>query len=847
MKVIQLAVLILLLQFRVFGQEPIEIEINVQKTSLNEVLLDLKVKYGLQFAYDKDLLIRYKVSLNRTFSSEDEALDHLLKGLPLELEKSGDVFLIFPKIQQKQTAQKKKLTQISGKVMEVQTYEPLPFSYILINNKSIQSDRLGHFTFLASADTTFDLRISHLGYFIYDTLITTSLNRNFLLTPQLSEIAEVTVEGNPVEKSTLIGDKPGKMKINHRIAPILPGYGDNSVFNLLRLMPGITASGEQSNDLLIWGSYESHSKIQFDGFTVFGLKNFNDNISVVNPFVVKNIDVYKGGYEARFGGRVGGIVDITGKSGTLQKSAFTFNINNTTVNSLVEIPISKRSSILAAYRQTYYQLYDPAKLNLFNRNTGQGNSGNTGAGRPNEIDFTVIPDYNFRDANIKYSLNGENGGQFYVSLYGGGDKFYYDIDGNVLNSQIIRNEEEKNRQLGSAIFFSQPWKKGGVTSFTASYSAFNRLAEEKNRVENRRNNLGRDTKNVNSENNVDEISFKSEHSIPLKDGNKLLLGAGVVNNNVKLLRKSFDKEIINLNSSSPRFFGYLQNDWPVSDFLDLKTGIRVVYATKLSNIYAEPRLLASLHITDKINLNASWGLYNQFMAKTSVVDSTLNFSYFWINSDNKSIPVLHGRHLVSGLSYNKNGFTISVEAYHKTTDGINRFFNGTKLLSRGFYVGEGRSYGLDIFLKKEYKKHMGWISYSYGKAEEHFPFFIREYYRPAPHQQTHELKLAGIVNLNSFYFSANYVYGSGFERFNFETEDGTLLSREYKRLDAAVVYKFKPGKVNAEAGISVLNVFDNDNIKYANLRRTTVDEINLVDIYAEAVPFTPTLFLMIKF
>ncbi|HKJ79799.1 MAG TPA: TonB-dependent receptor plug domain-containing protein, partial [Prolixibacteraceae bacterium] len=360
MKVIlPIVLLFLLFCLRTFAQETTEIRIDVQHKPLNEVLLDLKENFALQFAYDKDLLSTYSVTVNRSFYSEEEALQYLLKGLPLQLEKSGNVFLIFPQLSQKQMARKNPFTKISGQVMEVQTYEPLPFSYILINDKPVQSDRQGHFSFLASADTTFDMQISHLGYFIYDTLFTGGLSKQFFLTPRVEQISEVMVEGNPVEHSTLIGDRPGKMKINHRIAPILPGYGDNSVFNLLRLMPGVMASGEQSNDLIIWGSYESHSRIQFDGFTVFGLKNFNDNISVVNPFVVKNIDVYKGGYGAKFGDRVGGVVDITGKNGNLHKPAFTFNINNTTVNSLLEVPLSERSSLLAAYRQTYYQLYDP--------------------------------------------------------------------------------------------------------------------------------------------------------------------------------------------------------------------------------------------------------------------------------------------------------------------------------------------------------------------------------------------------------------------------------------------------------------------------------------------------------
>ena len=858
MKVLQFAVLLILINwFEVSAQQPTQIRLDVHQKPLNEVLLELKEKYNLQFAYDKDLLSNYQISVTRTFRSEQEALEFLLNDLPLALEKSGNVFLIFPESGQRQTAKKKQFTQISGQVMEVQTYEPLPFSYILINNKSIQSDRQGHFSFLASADTTFDLRISHLGYFIYDTLFSGGLNKEFLLTPKIEQISEVKVEGNPVERSTLIGDLPGKMKINHRIAPVLPGYGDNSVFNLLRLMPGIVAAGEQSNDLLIWGSYESHSRIQFDGFTVFGLKNFNDNISVVNPFVVKNIDVYKGGYGAKYRGRVEGIVDITGKNGSLQKPAFTFNINNTTVNSLLEIPVSENSSLMAAYRQTYYQLYDPTQLNLFRRNedTGQqqgqgpGTGGTNGQGgmQTGEIDFTVQPDFNFRDANLKYSVNGDNGGEFYVSLYGGGDKFSYNMDAALTNNQLLRSESESNRQFGGAAFYSQPWQNGNRTSFTAGYSVFHREATEENRVVNTRHNRTRISKNIYSENEVDEFTFKLEHTLPVKDGNRFYFGAGIADNNVQFLRQSFGNDLIHLDNNSPRIFGYVQNDWPVTNFLDLKNGFRLVYFNKLGKVYTEPRIMATMHLTDKINFNASWGLYNQFLAKTSLVDSLYNVTYFWTNSDGESIPVLYGRHLVGGISCNNNGFTVSFEGYHKKTNGLTRFFNGTRFISRGFYQGEGRSYGLDVYLKKEYKRHLGWISYSWSKTDEHFPFFVRNYWRPAPHQQTHELKAAAIINLNRFYVSANYVYGSGFERFDFETADGNRLNREYSRLDAAVVYKFRPEKVKAEAGISVLNVFDTDNIKYSNLRRASVDEINFVGIYTKAVPFTPAVFFMLKF
>ena len=113
--------------------------------------------------------------------------------------------------------------QIAGQVLESKTFVPLPYSYILRNPRPVQSDLQGHFNFIASADTSYNLQISHLGYFVYDTIVTQSLSRSFLLYPQIERIEEVQIYSNPIEKSTLIGYSAGRMKINHQISPILPG------------------------------------------------------------------------------------------------------------------------------------------------------------------------------------------------------------------------------------------------------------------------------------------------------------------------------------------------------------------------------------------------------------------------------------------------------------------------------------------------------------------------------------------------------------------------------------------------------------------------------------------------
>ena len=832
----------LLMSVQLLAQTPGKIQVDVRKTPLNQVLLDLKENYGFQFAFDSDLLSKYSVSAKRTFQSQEETLKYLIRNLPFKVEKSGDVFLIIPQNEKKAELA---TTQISGQVLEIVTEEPLPYSYVLINHIPVQSDLQGNFNFIASADTGYNLQISHLGYYIYDTLLTASINKKFYMVPRIERINEVRILSNPVEESTLIGDRAGRMKINHQIAPILPGHGDNSVFTLLRLMPGILAAGEQSNDLLIWGAYESQSKIEFDGFTLFGLKNFNDNISVVNPFMVKNIEVLKGGYGVDYGDRVGGIVDIAGKDGTLQKPTFTFNINSTTVNSMVQVPLSKNSSLMAAYRQTYYQLYDPTTLSLFTNRQNTSN-GNQGGNASSGLDLEVTPDYIFRDANLKYSFKGDRGEHLALSFYGGGDQFMYDIDRELLVFKVTRSEKENNLQYGGSAQYSQPWNNGNVTAFSLAYSAFNQQLSEENRIENIKTGFIRSSELTDSENSVDEVSLKAEHTLNFKEGHKLTLTAGAVNNHVRLSRSIDTENTLDLDNNLPRLYVYAQDELPLGELLDLKAGLRFTYATVLNRWVTEPRVSASLNITDHIKLNAAWGLYHQYTAKTTIIDSALNFTTFWVNADDKDFPVLSAEHYVAGVSYNNKGWTFSGETYYKTTDGLTRYFDGNKTYDAGFYRGNARSYGLDLFLKKEYKRQLAWISYTLSQTEEHFPIYVKEYYQPAPQDQKHEVKVAAIFNYKSFYFSANYVYGSGFERFNIETENGVNLDQPYNRVDASLVYKFRPGKVKAETGISVLNVFNTDNIKYSNLRLTTTDDLSLVGIYADAVPFTPTLFLKIE-
>jgi hypothetical protein len=228
------------------------------------------------------------------------------------------------------------------------------------------------------------------------------------------------------------------------------------------------------------------------------------------------------------------------------------------------------------------------------------------------------------------------------------------------------------------------------------------------------------------------------------------------------------------------------------------------------------------------------------------VDDLGNYRYLWAICDNEDTPVLQAMHYVAGLSYLDKGWTVSLEGYFRKTLGLTRYVRNTQYHSEGIYEGIGRSYGLDVMIKKEYRGHSAWIAYSVGRTEEIFEYFLDDDFRRAPQDQRHEVKAALLLNFDPFYFSADYVYGSGFPPTAYlqSLQEENL---DYSRLDAAFIYKFLDKKLKGEAGLSVLNVLNTKNIKYANFERVPASQSNSVNLYAEAIPITPALYLKLAF
>jgi len=322
----------------------------------------------------------------------------------------------------------------------------------------------------------------------------------------------------------------------------------------------------------------------------------------------------------------------------------------------------------------------------------------------------------------------------------------------------------------------------------------------------------------------------------------LCTGVDFVHNEVRITEDSMSFRYIDLFERANRISVYVQDKIRMGKHVNLTTGLRYNYSNFTNKMYVDPRISLSIQAGGQVKLNASWGLYHQFLVKSSVEDQDGNYRYSWSLADEDEVPVLNSNHWVVGAAYTRHNFLFSVDAFHKHNEGLTRFL----LRQQSIYTGQSRSYGIDFFAKKDFHGHALWASYSLAKTEERYDFFPDTRYRRAPQDQRHELKMAGLLNMAGFHFSASYVYGSGFPLYSDYLRQ-VYTEPDYNRLDVSLIYKLAFKSYSGEAGVSVLNVTGADNIKYTQFERVPIEQLNTVFINANAVSFTPLLYLKLKF
>jgi hypothetical protein len=809
------------------------IQISANNKSLDKILIELRDNYAVQFSYNPSVVATNFITLNAQFTSVGEALTAILKQTNLQYELSDNVYVVFPKRINKEPVSLKEYI-LAGSIFDGISGETLPYTQLIINNYALISGSDGTFVYKTTDDSLFRVRINYLGYYMLDTIVKPSKTARFSMNPAFNQIDEIRITGSSISYSTQIGSQAGMLRVNQKVANYLPGNGDNAVFNLLRLQPGILAAGEYSSDLIIWGSYKGQSLLTFDGFRVFGQCNFNDNISAINPFLAKDIQVLKAGYGASYGNVVGGIVNIEGIEGKQNKHDINLNINNNTITGLYSFPVGNKTTVILAMRKTYFDLYQPQALkDLVNLRKKQQAL----------ADIPVNPDYYFYDFNAKITTKLDEQQKFYVTFYNSKDRFFYDLNYDGDYYHLYNSLLEQNHQQAFAANYNYRDKDGNAHEFIVSHSALDRSFTDSSAVV--RILTGKLSYNKYDKlfNTIDESSLKWNNTSIYNSNSQWLWGFEALQNKVILLDDSMNINIQNREHQGYELTAYMSHLFHLDSTFEIETGLRTTYFNLTNKDVWMPRISIRYKVNN-FRYNFSGGTYSQALVENLQIDKFGNMRYKWMLADNKYIPIVNSRHLVLGANYSAHGFSVNTELFLKNTDGLARYLSLDEGILRS--IGISRSYGVDVFLKKEYKGSSAWISYTYSYAQEHFPYFINQYWKRSLQDQRHEIKMATLINLHPFYLGMNYVWGSGFPDPTPFIAD-IYTEKPYNRFDVSAIYRLSRDKFKMELGFSLLNVFDYQNIKYDNFIRIPRNTLNTVSLYSEAVPFTPTLFLHLIF
>jgi hypothetical protein len=858
---ILLIILFLILPHAGFSQH---FEFTFDHTPVSDALLQVAKKTNIRIAFDDSQLEKFTVSANIETNEIEKILTTVIQETGYIAEFKHNTWLIV-KPPNSELPHKKEEKQISGIIYDKTTGERLPYASVYISDKNSFLPATVDGTFSAKTkdkETYFQIR--YLGYQPLDTVVDLSksdASLHFGLTQKSLDIATINIEGNNFEMM-IFRDDAGHFTFNPRRFSDLPNYGETDVFRALQYLPGISAQ-ENSSELNIRGSSADQNLVMFDGFTLYNLDHFFGVFSALNPNVIKDIQVYRGGFDSRYGERVSGIIDITGKSGNKTKPEFYGGINLISANLTTELPLSKKLTLVAAARRAYSDVYSSWLADeILADKIVQTNS--------QEETNAITPQYYFGDFNTKLTWSPNENENISFSIYGGKDDLN---SSNVTERFDLTNNIEDTNNWGN-YGLGVSWKKQYNTKYFSKLQFghsgyFNNYSSTAN-TENGDKELI-DTRITNEENNLIDYFIGFQNNYFINQKSQLDFGISAKYNEFRFYKDAENDFIYNnINSSATLYTAYIQNNLTPNKKLVLKPGIRLNYYGGTNKLYFEPRLAMNYKVSNQFLLKLATGRYYQFLNKAS---SEQDYGYnrdFWVLADGIDHPVVSSNHYIFGASFTAKRLFFDLETYYKTVNGLQEylFFSDTRRTNSDtplsppsiesyskFISGSGNAYGIDFLTKYENTNFTSWLAYSYSKAIRNFEEINNGDNIPTSFDQTHEIKWTNIYTYKSWNASTLTLYNTGHPYIESSKKDNQFnVVRTYERLpnyfrvDLSINYNFNIREINIKPGFSILNAFNTENYLDAYTRVFTVAEGEFSETtLIKAQNFTLNFFVNFRF
>ncbi len=657
---------------------------------------------------------------------------------------------------------------ISGYVEDASSGERLIASTVYddVSKNGVVANVYGYYS-LTLPKGTVKLKCSFVGYnpaelsfdLLKDTLII------FTLEPSLT-LKEVTVTAK--KESQVEQSQMSVVEIPVHTIKSLPVFlGEKDVLKAIQLFPGVQSGNEGTTGLYIRGGGPDQNLILLDGVPVYNADHLFGFFSVFNPDAIQHVLLVKGGFPARYGGRLSSVLDIRMKEGNNKEYHGELSVGLISSKLMVEGPIVKnKSSFIISARRTYIDLLIQPFIKAMEDNASGG--------------------YYFYDVNTKLNYMLSDKDRIFLSFYTGQDKAYVRYkDSYFSDNTQYEFASDAGLDWGNfttAFRWNHIYNKKWFSNVTATFSRFRFDVGEKF--------ISKETENGNTETSefnfkyfsgIHDWAIKADFEYHPSPRHRVLLGVSDIYhtftpgstifkyNDATENNLSFETTYGNNKVYAHEISIYGEDEFTINSRLKINAGIHAslfpVHGTYYYSL--QPRLNARYILGENWSVKLAASKMTQYILL--LTNSGIGLpTDLWLPVT-KNIEPQQSWQYAAGIFHDlNNNIEISIEGYYKNMSNLIEYKEGADFFSAAqgweekIEVGKGNAYGAEFLIRKTEGKTTGWIGYTLSWANRQFDNLNFGEQFPYRYDRRNDIGIAITHTLSErLDFGIVWVYGTG--------------------------------------------------------------------------------------
>ncbi|MCF8236597.1 MAG: TonB-dependent receptor [Saprospiraceae bacterium] len=863
------------------------ITVTIQEGGLETALFQLIRHAEVNLSFSNDLVSDFRVKTKSYTSTPVQIiLRDLLSGTDLTYEVFQQQIILVRVVPPPRTF------TISGTIEDRLTGEPqiaanvyLPF---LLSGTS--SNDYGFYS-LTLPEGQHKLVFSYLGYQPVEAVVLLHANTTLDISMQADGLLEPVVVTANTDTAQMMQGSP-ETPLDLRMMNSLPSLGgEPDLVRFAALQPGIQTGTDGFGGVHVRGGNADQNLFLLDGVTVYSPSHAVGMLSIFDSPAIRSASVYKGGFPARYGGRLSSVFDIRMKEGNSKEFQAEAGIGLLSAKVALEGPIDKESSsFFISGRRTLLDPWIKSFTSYVNQEAGRKG-------------FT---DYAFYDLNGKMNFRSGNKHRFYVSLYTGNDNYHREEERAVKFADLEVNDKSQSDLVWGNTIGSFRWNwllhpqwflNTTVHSSTFRFSLldFYEYEERDQDLSSRQYDL------VSFSSLIQDLSIKTVGEYHPSAEHTIRFGASLVRHRFQpgvlaLDENSVDADIFvsdgqvrNLDSlpaypviRSLEADAYIEDQIKISPSWSANIGVygNYFYVQNRGYFSIQPRLFLSYQPVPVFGMHLSYSRMTQNLHL--LTNSGLGLpTDLWVPVT-ENIRPLEASQVEVGMNIAfPTGWEGALSAYTKQMDHLLGFKDGANFLVNGNVIqggvlpdyweafvttGTGRSEGLECSIAKTTGPVTGTLAYSLSSNQRQFDEVNQGKEFPFRYDRRHVLNLTGQWQINKgLSLGAVWTYASGNpitlpkQIFNGESPyytgiPGIIYSdrngyrmKDYHRLDLNLQYRYLQNRFTHLFQIGVFNLYNRKNPLFVRIRENIYNPQERQLVQVSLMPLMPILRYQIMF